>query len=198
MTESTTFAEFIRRIRAGDDRAAQELVERYEPVIRREVRLRLKDPRLNSRFDWTDVCQSVLASFFVRAASGQYDLEEPGQLLKLLLVMTRHKLANQARLHRAGRRDYRRLEPQDPADLEGPLLPQPSPSRMAAGRELLEQFRHRLSEEEWALVDLRAQGYEWPEIAARLGGTPQARRKQFSRAVDRVEQRFAGSWLDDV
>jgi hypothetical protein len=41
MSEDTTFADFIRRIRAGDDRAAQELVERYEPVIRREVRLRL-------------------------------------------------------------------------------------------------------------------------------------------------------------
>ena len=49
MSESTTFADFIGRIRAGDDRAAQELVERYEPVIRREVRLRLKDPRLNQK-----------------------------------------------------------------------------------------------------------------------------------------------------
>src|SRR5215469_11164673 len=141
MTEGTTFADFIRRIRAGDDRAAQELVERYEPVIRREVRLRLKDPRLNSRFDWTDVCQSVLASFFVRAASGQYDLEEPGQLLKLLLAMTRNKLANQARLNRAGRRDCRRLSAHDPAELEGLAIPQPSPSRMVADRELLEEFR---------------------------------------------------------
>src|SRR5215469_3321352 len=157
MTEGTTFADFIRRIRAGDDRAAQELVERYEPVIRREVRLRLKDPRLNRRFDWTDVCQSVMASFFVRAASGQYDLEEPGQLLKLLVAMTRNKVANQARLHRAGRRDYRRLESQDPADLEVWAIRQPSPSRVVAGRELLEEFRRRLSEEERALVDLRAQ-----------------------------------------
>jgi RNA polymerase sigma-70 factor (ECF subfamily) len=198
MSEGTTFAEFIRRIRAGDDRAAQELVERYEPVIRREVRLRLKDPRLNRRFDWTDVCQSVLASFFVRAASGQYDLEEPGQLLKLLVAMTRNKLANQARLHGAGRRDYRRLETHDPADLEARAIPQPSPSRMVAGRELLEEFRRCLSDEERVLVDLRAQGYEWPEIAARLGGTPQARRKQFARALDRVDQQLEGSWLDDV
>jgi RNA polymerase sigma-70 factor (ECF subfamily) len=198
MTEGTTFADFIRRIRAGDDRAAQELVERYEPVIRREVRLRLKDPRLNSRFDWTDVCQSVLASFFARAASGQYDLEEPGQLLKLLVSMTRNKVSNQARLHGAGRRDYRRLESHDPTDLEGRAVLQPSPSRMVAGRELLEEFRRCLSEEERALVDLRAQGYEWPEIAARLGGTAQARRKQFTRAVDRVGQQLDGSWLDDV
>jgi hypothetical protein len=38
MFESTAFPDFIRRIRAGDDQAARELVERYEPVIRCEVR----------------------------------------------------------------------------------------------------------------------------------------------------------------
>jgi RNA polymerase sigma-70 factor (ECF subfamily) len=102
MTESTTFAEFIGRIRAGDDQAARELVERYEPVIRREVRVRLRDPRLYSRFDWTDICQLVMASFFVRAAAGQYKLHQPDQLLRLLVVMNRHKLAKQERRHRAG------------------------------------------------------------------------------------------------
>jgi RNA polymerase sigma-70 factor (ECF subfamily) len=198
MSQSTTFVDFIRRIRAGDDQAAAELVDRYEPVIRREVRLRLKDPRLNSRFDWTDVCQSVLASFFLRAASGQYDLAEPGQLVKLLVVMTRHKLANQVRRHRAERRDIGRLESHDPADLEGHPVHDPSPSRMVAGRELLEEFRRRLTENERALVDLRAQGCEWPEIAARLGGTPQARRKQFARAVDRVEQQLEGGSSSDA
>jgi RNA polymerase sigma-70 factor (ECF subfamily) len=198
MSECTAFTEFIRRIRAGDDSAAQELVKRYEPVIRREVRLRLKDPRLHSQFDWSDVCQSVLASFFVRAASGAYELEEPGQLLRLLVVMTRHKLANQQRRHRAERRDYRRLVPHDPAELEDRAIPQPSPSRMVAGRELLEEFRRRLSQEERALADLRAQGCEWSEIAAKLGGTAQARRKQFARAVDLVEQQLEGSWIRDV
>src|SRR6516162_1061263 len=104
MSEDAGFADFIRRIRAGDDRAARELVERYEPVIRREVRLRLRDERLSSRFDWTDICQSVLASFFVRAAAGQYDLEQPGELLRLLVIMTRNKLTQQVRRHRADRR----------------------------------------------------------------------------------------------
>jgi RNA polymerase sigma-70 factor (ECF subfamily) len=197
MSESATFGEFIRRIRGGDDQAAQELVSRYESVIRREVRLRLKDPRLNSRLDWTDVCQSVLASFFLRVAAGQYDLQEPGQLQRLLIAMTRHKLANQQRWHRAERRDYRRLERRDPADLEGRMVPAPSPSRLVAGREMLEEFRRRLSAEERALADLRAQGCDWPEIAARLGGTAQARRKQFARAVDRVEQQIEGGWISD-
>src|SRR5215472_2423946 len=147
MSEDTTFADFIRRIRAGDDRAAQELVERYEPVIRREVRLRLRDPRLNSQFDWTDVCQSVLASFFVRAASGQYDLDEPGQLLKLLVVMTRNKLAVQVRNQHCQRRDNRRVAQGTGEELEAVAAADPSPSRVFAGKELLEQVRQRLSEE---------------------------------------------------
>jgi RNA polymerase sigma-70 factor (ECF subfamily) len=187
MPQRADFDDFIARIRAGDDEAARELVARYEPIIRREVRVRLRDPRLYSRFDWADVCQSVMASFFVRAHAGQFDLKEPDQLLRLLVVMTRHKLAKQERRHRAGRRDYRRLEPGDPEHLEGQLAAVPSPSRLVASRELLEEFRRRLSAEERQLADLRAEGYEWAEIAARLGGTPGARSKQLARALDRVE-----------
>jgi RNA polymerase sigma factor (sigma-70 family) len=197
MPEDDSFAEFIHRIRAGDDQAARELVERYEPVIRREVRLRLRDQRLASRFDWTDVCQSVMASFFVRAAAGQYELEQPDQLLRLLVVMTRNKVTKQVRRNSADRRDYRRLEPRDPAYLDGRLAEVPNPSRLIAGRELLEELRRRLSEEERRLADLRADGCEWAEIAAELGGTPQARRKQLARALDRVEQQLEGSGICD-
>jgi RNA polymerase sigma factor (sigma-70 family) len=197
MSEDDSFAEFIRRIRAGDNQAARELVERYEPVIRREVRLRLRDQRLASRFDWTDVCQSVMASFFVRAAAGQYELEQPDHLLRLLVVMTRNKVTKQVRRNSADRRDYRRLEPRDPAYLDGRLAEVPNPSRLIAGRELLEELRRRLSEEERRLADLRADGCEWAEIAAELGGTPQARRKQLARALDRVEQQLEGSGICD-
>jgi RNA polymerase sigma-70 factor (ECF subfamily) len=190
MAQSCEFTEFIRRVRAGDDQAARELVERYEPVIRREVRVRLHDPRLYSRFDWTDVSQSVMASFFVRVAAGQFDLEQPDQLMRLLVVMTRRKLVNQQRWHRAERRDYRRSEPCDPEYLDGQSAGAASPSRLVAGRELLDEFRRRLTDEERQLADLRAQGYEWAEIARQLGGTPGARSKQLERAIDRIEQQL--------
>jgi RNA polymerase sigma-70 factor (ECF subfamily) len=197
MFESTAFPDFIRRIRAGDDQAARELVERCEPVIRCEVRLRLRDPRLYSRFDWTDICQSVMASFFVRTAAGQYDLEQPEQLLRLLVVMTRRKLAYQTRRHRAQVRDCRRLAACDPAYLDVRTTA-PSPSRLVVGRELLAEVYRRLSEEERLLADLRADGCEWAEIAARLGGTAEARRKQLARAVDRVEQQLIEREIGDV
>jgi RNA polymerase sigma-70 factor (ECF subfamily) len=197
MCESAAFADFMRRIRAGDDQAARELVERHEPVIRREVRLRLRDLRLASKFDWTDICQSVMASFFVRAGTGQYDLDHPDDLKRLLVVMTRHKLTQQVRLHRADRRDYRRLEARDPAYLDERSAAVPSPSRLVAGRELLEEFRRRLSEDERQLADLRAEGCEWAEIAARLGGTAESCRKQLARAIDRVEQQLEGGEAGD-
>jgi RNA polymerase sigma-70 factor (ECF subfamily) len=160
-------------------------------VIRCQVRLHLRDPRMYSRFDWTDICQSVMASFFVRAAAGHYDLEQPDQLLRLLVGMTRRKLANQKRRHCAEMRDCRRLADCDPAYLDA-RAKAPSPSRMAVGRELLAEVNRRLSSEERLLVDMRAAGCEWTEIAARLGGTAEARRKQLARAVDRVEQQLNG------
>ena len=197
MIEDSTFTDLLRRVRAGEPRAIEELVQHYEPVIRLEVKLRLVEPRLRRLFDASDICQSVMLSFFVRAAAGQYELEQPDQLLRLLVVMTRNKVTQQVRRNSAERRDYRRLETRDPAYLDERSAAVPSPSRLVAGRELLEEFRRRLSEEERRLADLRAQGCDWAEIAARLGGTAEACRKQLARAIDRVEQQLEGGEAGD-
>ena len=190
MTDDDTFADFIRRIRAGDEQAAVELLRQYEPVIRLEVRLRLNDPRLYRTFDSMDICQSVLGSFFARAAAGQYDLQDPGQLLRLLLRMARNKLAAHVRRQRCRRRDHQRLAAARPVEWVEVADPAGDPSRVVAGQELLREFRRRLSPEERELADLRAQGVGWAAVVARLGGTPEGRRKQLRRAVDRVARQL--------
>ena len=86
MAEHSSFADFVRRIREGNEEAARDLVRQFEPVMRLEVRRRLNDPSLYRLFDSMDICQSVLASFFVRTAAGQYDLEKPEDMEKELLV----------------------------------------------------------------------------------------------------------------
>jgi RNA polymerase sigma-70 factor (ECF subfamily) len=187
MPELNAFADFLRRVRAGDQQAAAELVRRYEPLIRREVRLHLEDQRLCRLFDSMDVCQSVLASFFVRTAAGAYDLDRPEQLVGLLVTMARNKLASAARRHTQQKRDHRR-QGAGGEELGRVAAGGPSPSRLLAGQELLEQFRARLSEEERRLADLRHDGLAWAEIAERLGGTAQARRMQLARAVERVSR----------
>src|SRR6516165_6149239 len=183
MADLNMFPELLQRVRTGDDQAAMELVRRYEPLIRREVRIHLRDRRLSRLLDSMDVCQSVLGSFFVRIAAGQYDLERPEQLLALLVKMTRNKLVSAARRGQAQQRDLRRNRPLSEAELAQVEDPSPTPSRNIEGRDLLERFLRRLSEEERRLADLRSRGLSWPQIAEQLGGTAQARRVQFSRAV---------------
>jgi RNA polymerase sigma-70 factor (ECF subfamily) len=193
MSDHDSFSDLVRRLRAGEAAAAEELVRQYEAVIRLEVRSHLSDRRLRRAFDSMDVCQAVLGSFFVRAAAGQFELERPDHLLRLLKGMARKKLLHQVRHERAARRDVRRLEPVERENWDGPGA-QATPSRVLAGRELLEQVRGRLNADERALVDRRGLGKEWGEIAAELGGTPEARRKQLARALDRVAQELG---LDD-
>jgi hypothetical protein len=61
--------DLVRRVRTGDAEASAELVRRYEPAIRITVRARLTDPGLRGLFDSMDICQSVLANFFMRATA---------------------------------------------------------------------------------------------------------------------------------
>src|SRR4051794_3415460 len=96
MSDDQSFRDLIRGVRGRDEQAAAELVRRYEPAIRAAVRVRLSDPGLRRLLDSVDVCQSVLANFFVRAAAGQFDLDRSEQLLKLLVTMARNRLTSEA------------------------------------------------------------------------------------------------------
>jgi RNA polymerase sigma-70 factor (ECF subfamily) len=184
MSEESPFHELIRRVRAGDQEAAAELVRSYEPAIRRAARIRLADSRLQRLFDSMDISQSVFASFFVRAALGQYDLEGPEQLLRLLVNMSRKKLADQARQQGAARRDYRRLDAQpSPRPFVASL---PDPSQLVATKELLEEFRKRLSPQERSLAELRTSGQNWQQIAAVQGESAEGLRKKLVRAIERI------------
>src|SRR5437588_3431578 len=153
MANEESFHTLIRRVRAGDGEAAAQLVRDYEAEIRRAVRVRLTDPRLHRILDSVDVCQSVLANFFVRAAAGQFDLERPEQLLKLLVTMARNKLVDQARKQQAQRRDQRRMHAAGADALEAVADTQPSPSRIVAGKELLAKVHGQLPEPERRLAE---------------------------------------------
>ncbi len=193
MCDANSFKELMVRVRAGNQEAAAELVKRYEPAIRRAVRFRLAGSRLASYLDSMDICQSVLASFFVRASVGQYEIQEPGQLVKLLGAMARKKLACQARAQHRQRRDRRRVFG---GELDEALIAanEPSPSQNVAGQELILAAERLLSADERQLLTLRKDGLEWNDIAERMGGAPEALRKKLARAVERVAHQLH---LDD-
>jgi len=184
MSEGPGFSDLVKRVRGGEPEAAAELVRRYEPAIRRVVRVRLGG-RMAALFDSMDVCQSVLGSFFLRVAAGQYTLETQEDLLKLLATMARHKLAFQVRRQKAQKRDVGRdvtagLSTDQLAATES------TPSHKAEVKDLLHELDRRLSSEERELVALRNQGHEWNEIATRMNDSAEALRKKHARALDRV------------
>lgn len=187
MLSIVAFDELMSRVQAGDPDAAAELVRHYEPDIRMEVRVRLRvqDGRVRRMLDSMDVTQSVLASFFAGIAAGRFAPQNPQQLLGLLVAMARNKLLSKVRDQRRQRRDARRGESFDAARHDIADL-QESPSQIVSKQELLGEFRKRLSAEERRLADLRGDGQPWTEIAARLGGTAEGRRKQLERAFARI------------
>ena len=147
------------------------------------MRVRLRDPRLRRLIESVDICQSVLATFFVRAALGQYDLENPDQLLKLLVTIapinwparragSMPTAETRGESIRRGDRGVSR-----PREQPQPSSVQPRDRPGGAKADDAEIARDPAR---------REQGLEWAEIAAEMGGSPDALRIRFSRAVARI------------
>jgi RNA polymerase sigma-70 factor (ECF subfamily) len=184
------FHDLIRRVRAGEEEAATELVRLYEPEVRRAVRMSLTDPRLRRTLDSVDICQSVLANFFVKVMGGSFDLDEPSQLVRLLVTMARNKLVDRTR-----QPSHRKETAADPGLLDALVGPEKSPSHIIAHEELVRALHEQLTVEERQIAEQRAAGREWAAIAADLGGTADSVRKRLERAIARVCDRLG---LDGV
>ena len=113
-----------------------------------------------------DVSQSVLARFFLRAATGEYELNQPDQLARLLVTMARHRLKSRVRWERRQVRDQRRLAVR-PGVLDEVADARPSPVEVASRKELLETVKASLTQDERTIFEMRTIGMGWEEIAAR-------------------------------
>lgn len=193
MPDESPFLALLVRVRGGDQEAAAELVHQYEPEVRRLVRVTLSDPNLRRFADSTDICQSVLAAFFVRVAAGQFDLTQPEDLVRLLARMARNKLIDLARRPAA-----RHSRSADPDVLALASAGGETPSDIASHQELLAEVRRRLTPAELFLADQRVAGTSWPEISRPLGLTAEAARKQLERAIDRVCEELAIDRVPDA
>ncbi len=189
------FTDLWTRVRAGEPQAANQLVRLYEDEIRRAVRIRLTDPAMRSTLDSIDICQSVMANFFVRAAAGQFDIGSPDQLLRLLITMAKNKITDHARKAHAARRDTRKNDPAGGVKLDAVPTDSASPSEVVANRDLLCRFLDKLTPEERALAEAWSEGAGWAELAATTGESGEALRKRLSRAIDRVASEMG---LDEV
>jgi RNA polymerase sigma factor (sigma-70 family) len=187
VSEEISFRDLIRRVRARDPQAETDLVRLYEPAIRGVVRVQLTNAGVTNLVDSADICQSVMASFFVRMVAGQYDVEEPRKLLNLLLTMARNKATDQVKKLKRARRGPR---PEAFGPANEPIDPRPSPSQLASYRELVQKLYAALSAEHQHLWDQRALDRPWQELAREANKTADALRMQFERAVKKAARQL--------
>jgi DNA-directed RNA polymerase specialized sigma24 family protein len=187
MSKLGAFPQWLQRVLGGDRTAAAEFVDLFEPRLLQTVRARLARFHLRRVIDPRDISQSVFGNFFSRAASAGFTLDSTEQLRALLVRMARNRVHDEARRYLAERRDFRRnasnLPPEQMSDLEGA---EPTPSKVAAGHELLEEIRRQFTEEERMLLDERSCGRDWAAISRTWGVRPEALRKKLNRAIQRV------------
>lgn len=185
MPEETDFSASFLRLRSGDDAAVRDFISRYEPFIRRSLRRRLVRANLQAAADSVDLCQSVLGSFLIRAAAGEYKIDTEDDLRKLLTAIAKNKFAALVRRESTQKRDRSRV-----MDIhDSGLLTADSasdPRRRVADEDLLQEVERRLQPEERKLLIWRRAGYSWDDIAARLGSTAVVQRKRLSRGLQRV------------
>ncbi len=101
-----------------------------------------------------------MVQFFVRVVAGQYDLDSPQHLARLLASMVRNKLASQARQGHAQKRSIERVE-EAGGDLSKLPSSEESPSVQIAVKELSAKIEQSLTAEERQLAKLRRDGLSW-------------------------------------
>ena len=172
------FADLIRRVRAGDEAAANDLFQRYHKVLYRTVAIRLQNQSLQAEVDVEDICQTVFKSFFVRVRLGQYELPGADDFINLILRMAHNKLTAKQR--------KRQVRPEgrasgEPLDSEAVAQPGPMPSEVLSRQELLRAALGRLTAEERQLLDLRDRA--WSGRRSPPGWAARARRGASSGSV---------------
>jgi RNA polymerase sigma-70 factor (ECF subfamily) len=180
------FAHLMEQVRAGDDRAATELVGRYAGPLIALARRRL-DGRLCAKLEPEDVLQSVFRSFFLRQADGRLAPRDWDHLWALLVTLTVRKCSGQHDHFRAARRDHRRDAPA--GDVDSPFEVagrEPTPDQAAALEDLVEQLLRGFDPHDRRIVMLRLQDYSVPEIQADLGCSERTIQRVLRRAKDKL------------
>jgi DNA-directed RNA polymerase specialized sigma24 family protein len=194
--ERGSVSRHLEAFKADDSAAAQALWDRYFDRLTRLAHRRLGDlPR--SVADSEDVAVSVFTSLCRGAAAGRFpQLNDRDDLWRVLLVLTRQKVADQARYQgrqkrgggESARRTVSQREDGTPVELDQLVGDEPTPELLV---ELDEEYRSRLNELRddtlRRIACLRMESHTVPEIAESLGISP--------RSVERKLGLIRDAWL---
>jgi RNA polymerase sigma factor (sigma-70 family) len=193
MSETTTpptpaTHSLIAAIRAGDARAASTFVRRYEPMVRRLVRVRGAIRWLQGQLESQDLAQSVFVRVFAALRGGSVRFRDEARLAGFVKAVARNRLRDHVRRQKAARRDRQRTVGGEAAALGQLADPGPSPSQFAAVRELVACVEGSVLPADLDVLRERAAGTEWQDLAATRGTTPEALRLRIQRVRQQIRK----------
>jgi RNA polymerase sigma-70 factor (ECF subfamily) len=164
----------LERLCTGDRAAAEQVFVAFEPYLRAAVRRQLP-PSYRSRFDSTDILQSVWADALRGFREAGWRFVDADHLRGFLFVATRNRMIDRVRQHQKSLARERRLE-EGPGD-GLPSCGQPRPSEIAQADEVWERIQARCPAEHRPILDLKRQGFTLAEIGARVHLHPDSVRR---------------------
>jgi RNA polymerase sigma-70 factor (ECF subfamily) len=192
--------QLLERTAAGDQSAAQELLVRHRPRLRRMVAVYL-DQRISARVDPSDVVQEALAEAFQRLP--EYVREQEISFYpwlrqiawqRLVKLHRRHLTAARRSVHRED--DMRMLLPDDSVqELASRLaVSGTEPNQKLIRQEMRDRVRAALDElrpaDRTLLVMRYLEHMTLKEIAEATQTTTAAVKKRHTRALERLERRL--------
>jgi RNA polymerase sigma factor (sigma-70 family) len=175
----------IRRIKSGDAGARGELLRRFLPLLRRWAHGRL--PRhVRDLNDTDDLVQVTLVKALSRL--DDFDSGGPGAFLAYLRMALLNHVRDEIRRHRR-RPEHAEID----AELSDGDAPALIDQLVGSDRvRAYEQALARLPKRQQGLIVMRVEfGMSYPEIAAEVGGTPDAVRIMVARAMVQLSRNLA-------
>jgi RNA polymerase sigma factor (sigma-70 family) len=187
MTEPTSdFLTLIALARAGDNDAMARLIQDYEPKVRVVARAML-GPVLRPYLDSADLVQSVHKSLMLGLRGDKFVLSRPEDLLGLTLTLVRRKVARHWRRLRRQQQGGRANDEIGLAELLRSLTsPHEDPARAAEFNDQLHELCRHLSPDDRRMLEMRLDGYTFPEIGDVLGVHSVALRVRMTRLRQRL------------
>lgn len=188
-TDDPEFAKLIDQIQAGSEEAVQTLVDEYGSYLYRAIRRRL-NRQIRSQYDSQDFAQAVWASFF-RHRETIARFRRPGELAAYLGTMAGNKVIDEIRRrfetekHNINRE--RRLESDNGEHRRELDAKIPTPSQFAVANEQFDRLVDNQPAHYRQIIELRAKGATFNEIADELGINEKTARRVISDLNKRIQ-----------
>ena len=172
---------------AGDNSAANELFDRYSHRLSVLAERKIGH-LLRKRTTARDIAQSALGSFFRRWSRGEFTIDSCGDLWRLLVAITLHKIQQRVEREGAQRRDFKREVLSDPSWLDGRVSGEPWPVDIVLVADEVARLQADLSPREREILRLWLEGHRPRQIAKQVGCT----RTTVWRTKERIRRRLEG------